>query len=246
MNKKASLVILLVCLVELCSAQSVAIGSAKFTPVNMLDVSGAMVIGTYAGVNTAPANGLLVSGNVGIGTSAAAYALTIANGSSNHIGFINSAGFYGGGIYGDGSQLILNFPYPSAADAVSAGDNFIYLKFPGAGQDKIIMGCTPTSGYISCGRNINFCVGGSAQTTSSNPILTLASNNSRALGIGVVPVSTLDILGTNGYSQLRLQTSYTPSGSADGNGNTGDISWDTNFLYIKTGTGWVRSALTAF
>lgn len=53
------------------SAQKVGIGSVVFAPQNMLDVKGAMVIGnTYSGVNVAPANGLLVEGNVGLGTVA--------------------------------------------------------------------------------------------------------------------------------------------------------------------------------
>jgi hypothetical protein len=39
-------------------------------PKNRLDVKGAAVIGdSYAGVNTAPANGLLVEGKVGVGTT---------------------------------------------------------------------------------------------------------------------------------------------------------------------------------
>jgi hypothetical protein len=46
----------------------VGIGSVSFVPLNMLDVKGNAVIGnTYSGVNTAPANGLLVEGKVGIG-----------------------------------------------------------------------------------------------------------------------------------------------------------------------------------
>jgi hypothetical protein len=36
---------------------------------NRLDVKGGAAVGSYAGVNTAPTNGLLVSGNVGIGTT---------------------------------------------------------------------------------------------------------------------------------------------------------------------------------
>ena len=53
------------------SAQKVGIGSVVFAPQNMLDVKGAMVIGnTYSGVNAAPANGLLIEGNTGIGTVA--------------------------------------------------------------------------------------------------------------------------------------------------------------------------------
>ena len=47
------------------------IGLGTVTPMNRLDVYGGQVIGTtYAGVSSAPANGLLVVGNVGIGTVA--------------------------------------------------------------------------------------------------------------------------------------------------------------------------------
>jgi len=45
------------------------LGIGTASPENKLDVSGAQVIGSsYAGVNTAPTDGLLVEGNVGIGT----------------------------------------------------------------------------------------------------------------------------------------------------------------------------------
>ncbi len=46
---------------------------------NTLDVGGGAVIGSsYANVNTAPTNGLLVQGNIGIGTTTAGSALTVA------------------------------------------------------------------------------------------------------------------------------------------------------------------------
>ncbi len=57
------------------------------------------------------------------------------------------------------------------------------------------------------------------------------------------PTSKLDIVGTNGYQQLRLRTSYTPTSTADSNGEIGDIAWDNSYLYIKTGTGWGRVRL---
>ncbi len=45
------------------------VGIGTFSPKNKLDVKGSAVIGaTYSGTNTAPSNGLLVQGNVGIGT----------------------------------------------------------------------------------------------------------------------------------------------------------------------------------
>jgi hypothetical protein len=40
------------------------------TPKSAMDVNGNMSIGTYAGVNAAPANGIIISGQVGIGTNA--------------------------------------------------------------------------------------------------------------------------------------------------------------------------------
>lgn len=44
-------------------------GTTFNPPMSMLDVAGGVGIGTYAGVSAAPANGMIVSGNVGIGTS---------------------------------------------------------------------------------------------------------------------------------------------------------------------------------
>jgi hypothetical protein len=57
------------------------------------------------------------------------------------------------------------------------------------------------------------------------------------------PTSKLDISGTTGYQQLRLRNSYTPTTSGDTNGEVGDISWDDNYIYVKTNSGWGRSSL---
>jgi len=59
-------------------AQNVGIGTASFVPLNRLDVKGGAVIGdTYSGTNAAPANGLLVEGNVGIGNTTAPAMLSV-------------------------------------------------------------------------------------------------------------------------------------------------------------------------
>jgi hypothetical protein len=60
------------------------------------------------------------------------------------------------------------------------------------------------------------------------------------------PTSLLDLTGANGYSQFRLRTSYTPTSSSDSHGNVGDFSWDSNYFYIKTTSGWERAALSTF
>lgn len=38
----------------------------------------------------------------------------------------------------------------------------------------------------------------------------------------------------------------TPANTADAQGSTGDIAWDASFIYVKTGAGWKRSALSTF
>ena len=75
-------------------------------------------------------------------------------------------------------------------------------------------------------------------------VLHEASGN---VGIGTdTPTARLDANGATGYNQLRMRASYTPTGTADANGNTGDIAWDASYVYVKTGSGWKRAALSTF
>ncbi|MBN1996350.1 hypothetical protein JW935_02275 [candidate division KSB1 bacterium] len=67
------------------------------------------------------------------------------------------------------------------------------------------------------------------------------------VGVGTSsPASKLDVAGQNGYNQLRLRQNYTPASGSDPNGNTGEVAWDNNYIYIKTSTGWKRASLSAF
>ena len=95
-----------------------------------------------------------------------------------------------------------------------------------------------------------------AEAFSSNSPLHLQTNGTTRIyvddatgdvGIGnSSPTAKLDVNGTNGYDQLRLRTPYTPTGTSDSNGNTGDISWDEDYIYVKTSSGWKRTALSTF
>jgi hypothetical protein len=68
-----------------------------------------------------------------------------------------------------------------------------------------------------------------------------------SIGIGAItPTSRVDVTGAQGYNQFRMRTSYTPTATGDTNGNTGDMAWDADYIYIKTGAGWKRTALSTF
>lgn len=58
--------------------------------------------------------------------------------------------------------------------------------------------------------------------------------------------SRIHVKGNSGYSQLRMETTYTPSSSADGNGNNGDFAYDSTYLYLKQGGSWKRYTGAAF
>jgi hypothetical protein len=83
------------------------------------------------------------------------------------------------------------------------------------------------------------------QTNSSGNLNIIPSGG--FVGINTAtPTSRADITGANGYTQLRLRTTYTPTSSADALGNVGDIAHDANYFYIKTSGGWKRAALSTF
>jgi len=124
----------------------------------------------------------------------------------------------------------------------------------GNGDHSMALGKDVTASADSC------IVLGSGQGTSNN--LTNSTPNSLIVGfntttptmfvggtdhlVGVgttTPSSKLDVDGDTGYEQLRLRDTYTPTGSADANGSTGDVAWDDNYVYVKTSGGWRRAAL---
>ena len=61
------------------------------------------------------------------------------------------------------------------------------------------------------------------------------------MGVGTAtPVSKLHVSKSTGYDQLQVEYPYTPTGTNDSNGNVGNITWDNEYLYIKTSNGWKR------
>jgi hypothetical protein len=68
-----------------------------------------------------------------------------------------------------------------------------------------------------------------------------------SLGVNTTsPTAKLDVLGSTGYNQIRMRTTYTPTSTSDSNGSIGDIAWDYSYIYIKTSAGWKRAALSTW
>ncbi len=113
------------------------VGIGVTTLLNKLDVAGGVAIGSYAGVNTAPSNGLIISGNVGIGvaTPAAGTKLDIYTSSANEIGLL---------LRDDGGARIFSIAELGAGGynpMSSAGDiGLIYYGTSGQNTGSLMIG----------------------------------------------------------------------------------------------------------
>jgi hypothetical protein len=59
-----------ICNSVIYQASTTTVGVGTINPKNLLDVNGGMALGSYAGTTAAPANGMIISGSVGIDTTA--------------------------------------------------------------------------------------------------------------------------------------------------------------------------------
>jgi hypothetical protein len=87
----------------------------------------------------------------------------------------------------------------------------------------------------------------SAATPSGGATLTF-SGGSTTLGDGTNTMTLMDGSGnmTIAGDRLRITTAHTPA-TASATGTTGQITWDTDFLYVCVGTNsWKRAAIAAW
>jgi hypothetical protein len=114
------------------------------TPVNRLDVEGGAVIGsTYSGTNTAPSNGLLVEGIVGIGTSSPSNGILHLDGSNTY----NGIHFTHTGSGTGPSDGFLVGPYTSNSnDLILWNFESANLRFATASTERMTIGSTGNVG----------------------------------------------------------------------------------------------------
>lgn len=182
-------------------------------------------------------------GNVGIGGNATSDKLTVYG--STYLGGEFSVNNYVASFHGLNTSSFFNYGANQNV-YIRAGktDQDIYLQDNHNGL--VGVGTTSVSARLHVkgidATSSNYAL--KVDNSASSPLLYVRNDGN--VGIRNTPTSSLDITGTNGYSQLRLRTTYTPTSSADTNGNIGDTAWDDSYVYIKVSTGWKRATLNTF
>jgi hypothetical protein len=185
--------------------------------------------------------------------------IVLADGQGNQRLYLNGNGYTGINTTAPIGALQVNeqvvgpataFVTTAGSTAVTGvGTQFLSTFLPGdsiviQGETQVIASVNSNTSLTTVNPWITFHAG-SAYSTTGAPRMLIQGNGYTGVGT-TSPASQLDISGRAGYHQFRMRTAYTPSSSSDSNGNVGDFSWDTNYLYIKTSSGWKRSALTTF
>jgi len=182
------------------------VGIGTTGPLSKLDVSGGMAIGSYAGSNAAPTNGLIVSGLVGIGTSS-----PMPFGSS-YPGFTlgKSAGFMS--YYnGSGDYLVDNLYFDNTNWKYYANGAGTYL-FQYAGNIGIVNASSGTAGNTATTTQRYIVMNdgtiglGGSQTLNSTTGSAMLIEPGGNVGIGTTsPGANLEIVGSSGNSILNLR-----------------------------------------
>lgn len=200
------------------------------------------VIGNGAGYFNTTGSGNAAGGNSGTITSSIAIGYFATVTANNQL-VVGSAYPYGGQIidsyWGSGVTKVNPSAFTFNATGGEGTDN--------AGADLKIAGGKGT-GAASGGKIIFQTAPAGPSGVTPNALvdrMTITADGNVAIG-AQIPTALLDVNGTTGYNQLRIRTAYTPIGTSDANGNTGDIAWDDDYVYVKTSMGWKRAALSTW
>jgi hypothetical protein len=209
---------------------SLGIGTANAT--NRLDVAGGVAIGAYAGTNAAQANGLIVSGAVGIGTSNPGGDQFYVTGGTT---VINATAIFNGNVAigttipGPYALNIVNTAlvgYLTVAAAVAVGTAVVY---PGAGMT---LNCTQSAAIMSA------CLNFRGDPTSFGLASTVTGPILQGIALNQITEQPITLIA----SQLNLVPLGGPV--AIGTTNAGGAALDVNGL-IKSDVGFAR-VTTAF
>ena len=220
-----------------------AVGIGVTANTNLLDVSGNASIGAgYAGIASAPANGLLVQGNVGIGTINPTALLsvngvptsgTVTSSSANQVAYFPSAGTTVQGassVYTNGTNVGIGTSSLQGALVVTNGNVGIGTWAP----NNYALQVNSTANLFEltrAGQNFTVTMGGSGSPgTSGYPIIITNNNTSSDL---VLQTQNEFILTGNG--NIGIGTSTPQGGLVVTNGNVGIGTWAPSGALIVQG-----------
>jgi hypothetical protein len=212
------------------------VGIGVTAPANRLDVNGGEAIGSYAGVNTAPTNGIIVSGEVGIGTASTVNDLDVFGaaafgsfaGRVAPTGGIIASGSVGIGLTGPGAPLEVRGS--SAGFASNAGNLALTTASSTAG---LRFGINDSNySWISSFSSLPLYI----NAGGNNTILNATSGN---VGIGTTsPATMLDVRAPGTYSAEN-------NGLYVSNGNTSPYSFIQLGYDSTISAGFIRAGQSA-
>lgn len=196
------------------------VGLGTTSPVNLLDISGGVAIGSsYAGTNTAPTNGLIVQGNVGIGTASPPGSVAIVGTTGNW------------STYNYGKELIVTTTGGSNNPAIGISD------YSGSNYWAI----ANSSG------NLVFAQMPALSNSTSNPTNILALSSSGNVGIANTSPSYLLHVGSSSASGIvmELQNSsgactYNPGASSVTVSCSSDMRLKSDIHDSGSALGWLE------
>ncbi|WP_461346530.1 beta strand repeat-containing protein [Bradyrhizobium sp. USDA 4451] len=233
---------------------NVGIGTNK--PLNTLDVSGGSVIGAgYVGTTTAPSNGLIVQGNVGIGTQTATSILHL-NAGAPAINFQSTT--YSSMPSISVTNLVnsnptLTFGFPSAEGGSRAfdfrgnGNHLMVLDANLNGSLLIGVNGTPYLNNLGVGGNVAIGAGyANTNAAPSNGVIVQGN-----VGVGTsAPLNALDVSGGSVIGTGYVGTTTAPSNGLIVQGNVGigtqSSSQPLDVYTTSTSNGLALNEKTAF
>lgn len=111
--------------------------------------------------------------------------------------------------------------------------------------------------YSANSSNLNYLAGSLGLAVSTPTQLLDVNGNARIRGAlydgtnsagssGNILTSTGSATQWKSAASVLAGSTYVPTGTSDPLGSTGDFSYDSNYIYVKTSAGWKRTALSTF